>query len=239
MPARTPTWPSSSARSSVEKVRERKLDRLYEEIERPLIELLAQMEIWGVRVDPAVLRAMSQELQAELQRLEKEIHELAGGAFNINSPRQLGDILFHKLGLPATKKTRVTKGFSTSLDILEELAVLHPLARLVLDYRQKTKLKIDLRRRPPGAHRPGNGKDPYFLQPDRGLHRPALVELDPNLQNIPARGEWGQRFRRAFIPDKGHRLLAADYSQIELRILAHLSEDPALIETFLDGPGRP
>jgi len=215
-----------------EKVRERKLDRLYDEIERPLIELLAQMEIWGVRVDPAVLRAMSRELQAELQSLEKEIHELAGGAFNINSPRQLGSILFHKLGLPATKKTRVTKGFSTSLDILEELAALHPLARLVLDYRQKTKLKSTYADALPELIDPETGRiHTSYNQTVASTGR--LSSSDPNLQNIPARGEWGPRFRRAFIADKGHGLLAADYSQIELRILAHLSEDPALIETFL------
>jgi DNA polymerase I len=215
-----------------EKVRERKLDRLYDEIERPLIELLAQMEIWGVRVDPAVLRAMSKELQAELQSLEKEIHELAGGAFNINSPRQLGSILFHKLGLPATKKTRVTKGFSTSLDILEELAALHPLARLVLDYRQKTKLKSTYADALPELIDPETGRiHTSYNQTVASTGR--LSSSDPNLQNIPARGEWGPRFRRAFIADKGHGLLVADYSQIELRILAHLSEDPALIETFL------
>jgi DNA polymerase-1 len=214
-----------------EKVRERKLDRLYDEIERPLIELLAQMEIWGVRVDPAVLRAMSQELQAELQSLEREIHELAGGAFNINSPRQLGSVLFHKLGLPATKKTRVTKGFSTSLDILEELAALHPLARLVLDYRQKTKLKSTYADALPELIDPETGRiHTSYNQTVASTGR--LSSSDPNLQNIPARGEWGPRFRRAFIADKGHRLLAADYSQIELRILAHLSEDPALVETF-------
>jgi DNA polymerase-1 len=215
-----------------EKIRERKLDRLYDEIERPLIELLAQMEIWGVRVDPAVLRAMSKELQAELQSLEKEIHELAGGAFNINSPRQLGSVLFHKLGLPATKKTRVTKGFSTSLDILEELAALHPLARLVLDYRQKTKLKNTYADALPELIDPETGRiHTSYNQTVASTGR--LSSSDPNLQNIPARGEWGPRFRRAFIADKGHGLLAADYSQIELRILAHLSGDPALIETFL------
>jgi DNA polymerase-1 len=215
-----------------EKVRERKLDRLYDEIERPLIELLAQMEIWGVRVDPAVLRAMSKELQAELQSLEREIHELAGGAFNINSPRQLGSILFHKLGLPATKKTRVTKGFSTSLDILEELAALHPLARLVLDYRQKTKLKSTYADALPELIDPETGRiHTSYNQTVASTGR--LSSSDPNLQNIPARGEWGPRFRRVFIADKGHGLLAADYSQIELRILAHLSEDPGLVETFL------
>jgi DNA polymerase-1 len=215
-----------------QKVRERKLDRLYVEIERPLIELLAQMEIWGVRVDPAVLRAMSKEFEAELRDLEKQIHELAGGPFNINSPQQLAAVLFHKLGLPATKKTRVTRGFSTSLDILEELAALHPLARLVLDYRQKSKLKSTYADALPELINPATGRiHTSYNQTVASTGR--LSSSDPNLQNIPARGEWGQRFRRAFVADERHGLLAADYSQIELRILAHLSRDPTLIETFV------
>jgi len=215
-----------------EKVLERKLDRLYCDIERPLIELLAQMEIWGVRVDPAVLRAMSKQFQAELQSLEKQIHELAGGPFNINSPQQLGAILFHKLGLPATKKTKATKGFSTSVEILEELAPLHPLVQLVLDYRQKTKLKSTYADALPELIDPETGRiHTSYNQTVASTGR--LSSSDPNLQNIPARGEWGPRFRRAFIADKGHSLLAADYSQIELRVLAHLSEDPTLVETFL------
>jgi DNA polymerase-1 len=215
-----------------EQVRERKLDRLYEEIERPLIDLLAQMEIWGVRVDPRVLRSMSKEFETELRALEKQIHELAGGPFNINSPRQLGTVLFHKLGLPATKKTRVTRGFSTSLAILEDLAAIHPLARLVLDYRQKAKLKSTYADALPELINPETGRiHTSYNQTVASTGR--LSSSDPNLQNIPARGEWGQRFRRAFIPDEGYRLLVADYSQIELRILAHLSGDPALIETFV------
>jgi DNA polymerase-1 len=147
-----------------EKVRERKLDRLYEEIERPLIGLLARMEILGVRVDPAVLKSMSKELEGEIGRLEKEIHGLAGCAFNINSPRQLAEILFHKLGLQAGRRTKVTKGFSTSIDILEELAPVHPLARSVLDYRQMAKLK--------STYAPY----PYLLQSNRGLDRPSVLE---------------------------------------------------------------
>ncbi len=124
-----------------EQVRERGLLRLYEEIERPLIELLVQMELWGVRVDPSVLKRLSGEFERELGTLEKTIHELAGSPFNIKSPVQLREVLFHKLGLPASKKTKVTKGFATSLDILEELALLHPLPRHVLEYRQISKLK--------------------------------------------------------------------------------------------------
>ena len=214
-----------------EKVRAKKLDRLYEDIEKPLIGLLARMEVLGVRVDPAVLKAMSKELEGELGRLEKEIHEQAGCAFNINSPRQLAEILFHKLGLQAGRRTKVTKGFSTSIDILEELATVHPLARNVLDYRQMAKLKSTYADALPQIINPETGRiHTCYNQTVASTGR--LSSSEPNLQNIPARGPWGTRFRRAFIPDKGHVLLTADYSQVELRVLAHLSGDPTLIETF-------
>jgi len=216
-----------------EKIEAKSLDRLYEDIERPLIGLLARMEIWGVRVDTEVLKSMSKELGGELGRLEKEIHALAGGAFNINSPRQLGDILFHKLGLPSSRRTKITKGYSTSLDILEELAAVHPLARYVLDYRQMAKLKSTYADALPQLINPATGRiHTSYNQTVASTGR--LSSSEPNLQNIPARGPWGARFRRAFIPDKGHFLLAADYSQIELRVLAHLSQDPKLIATFLE-----
>jgi DNA polymerase-1 len=215
-----------------DKVRSRRLDRLYEDIERPLVALLARMEAVGVRVDPKVLKAMSKELAGELGRLEKEIHGLAGGAFNINSPRQLADVLFHKLGLQAGRRTKVTKGFSTSIDILEELADVHPLARHVLDFRQMSKLKSTYADALPQLINPETGRiHTSYNQTVASTGR--LSSSEPNLQNIPARGPWGTRFRRAFIPDKGHILLAADYSQVELRVLAHLSRDPTLVETFL------
>jgi DNA polymerase I len=214
-----------------DQVAARKLDRLYEAIERPLIALLARMEIDGVRVDPAVLKAMSKELEGEAARLEKEICALAGCTFNINSPRQLADVLFHKLGLRPSRRTRVTKGFSTSIDILEELAEAHPLARLVLEYRQMAKLKSTYADALPALINPETGRiHTSYNQTVASTGR--LSSSEPNLQNIPARGTWGTRFRRAFIPDPGHLLLAADYSQIELRVLAHLSGDRALLETF-------
>ncbi len=220
----TVLWDSAAAR---------KLDRLYREIEQPLIGLLARMEIDGVRVDPAVLKAMSKELEGETGRLEKEIYALAGCTFNINSPRQLADILFHKLGLQPTRRTRVTKGFSTSIDILEDLAETQPLARLVLEFRQMTKLKSTYADALPALINPETGRiHTSYNQTVASTGR--LSSSEPNLQNIPARGPWGVRFRRAFVPDKGHLLLAADYSQIELRVLAHLSEDKALLETFLE-----
>jgi DNA polymerase-1 len=212
-------------------VKARGLDRLYEEIERPLISLLARMEIVGVRIDPAVLKSMSKELEGEIGRLEKEVCALAGCAFNINSPRQLADVLFHKLGLQPSRRTPVTKGFSTSIDILEDLAEAHPLARLVLEYRQMSKLKSTYADALPALVNPETGRiHTSYNQTVASTGR--LSSSEPNLQNIPARGPWGARFRRAFVPDKGHLLLAADYSQIELRVLAHLSGDGALLETF-------
>jgi DNA polymerase-1 len=217
-----------------QKVREGQMDRLYEDIERPLIGLLARMEAVGVRVDPAVLKALSKELEGETSRLEKRIHELAGCAFNINSPRQLGEILFHKLGLQAGRRTRVTKGFSTSIDVLEELAAVHPLARDVLDYRQMAKLKSTYADALAQLVNPETGRiHTCYNQTVASTGR--LSSSEPNLQNIPARGAWGTRFRQAFVPDPGHLLLAADYSQVELRVLAHLSGDPTLVETFLSG----
>ncbi len=213
------------------KVRERGLLRLYEEIERPLVGLLVEMELWGVRIDSSVLGALSQEFEAELAVLEKKIHELAGSPFNINSPAQLREVLFHKLGLPPSKKTKVTKGFATSLDILEDLALLHPLPRHVLEFRQISKLKSTYADALPLLVNPETGRiHTSYNQTVAATGR--LSSSDPNLQNIPARGERGVRFRRAFIPEKGCQLLAADYSQIELRVLAHLSEDPRLSETF-------
>lgn len=216
-----------------EKVRERKLDRLYGDIERPLIELLARMEIWGVKVDTRALKDLSDGLGTDLRRLEKMIYELAGQEFNINSPQQLSSILFNKLNLPATKKTKVNRSFSTSIDILQELAPLHPLAQYVLEYRQAAKLKSTYADALPLLIDPATGRiHTSYNQTVASTGR--LSSSDPNLQNIPARGELGKRFRRAFIPEEADVFLAADYSQIELRILAHLSGDPALVETFLE-----
>ncbi len=212
----------------------RRLDRLYEEIERPLIDVLARMEVDGVRVDPAVLKAMSKELEGEAARLEKEICALAGVSFNVNSPRQLADVLFHKLGLRPARRTRVTKGFSTSLDVLEDMAGEHPAVGLVLEYRQVAKLKSTYADALPALINPETGRiHTSYNQTVASTGR--LSSSEPNLQNIPARGPWGARFRRAFVPDPGHLLLAADYSQIELRVLAHLSGDRALLETFRAG----
>jgi len=214
------------------RVREKKLDKLYREIEQPLIQVLAEMEIWGVKVDRGALEGLSAEFAAELSRLEKKIFELSGAEFNINSPQQLGDVLFHKIQLQPSRKTKITKRYSTSLDILQELAPLHPLAQYALEYRQLAKLKGTYADALPLLINPETGRiHTCYNQTVASTGR--LSSSEPNLQNIPTRGEVGQRFRRAFIPEKGDSLLAADYSQIELRVLAHLSGDPALTEIFV------
>jgi DNA polymerase-1 len=216
------------------KVKEMGLDRLYRQIEQPLIGLLAQMEIWGVKVDGRALKELSAELEAELERLEKKVFEASGAEFNINSPQQLADILFHKIQLQPSRRTKITKRFSTSLDVLQELAPLHPLAQHALAYRQLAKLKSTYADALPLLINPETGRiHTSYNQTVTATGR--LSSSEPNLQNIPTRGELGQRFRRAFIPEPGLLFLAADYSQIELRVLAHLSEDPALMETFAAG----
>ena len=215
------------------KIEEHRLERLYREIELPLIEVLAEMEMSGVRVDPAVLQKLSEDLEAQLKRLREKIYELAGHEFNINSPQQLAYVLFHKLNLPASRKTKITRGFSTSMDILQELAPLHPLAQHALEYRQVAKLKSTYADTLPLLLNPLTGKiHTSYNQTVTATGR--LSSSDPNLQNIPVRGDLGQRFRQAFIPSEGNCLLSADYSQIELRVLAHLSRDPALTEIFLN-----
>jgi DNA polymerase-1 len=204
---------------------------LYRNIELPLIGILAEMEEVGIKVDGQVLRALSGELSAELARLEKRVYEASGVEFNIHSPSQLADVLFHKLQLTGTKKTKSAGALSTSMDVLEELAPLHPLPKLVLEYRQMAKLRSTYAEGLLALIHPKTGRiHTSYNQTVASTGR--LSSSDPNLQNIPARGEWGKRFRSAFIPEKGFKFLAADYSQIELRVLAHMSGDPALIETF-------
>jgi DNA polymerase I len=207
---------------------------LYNDLERPLIEILAEMERVGVRIDDAALRALSAEMERDLKRLEKEIHELSGAVFNINSPKQLGEILLHKLQLPLSKKTRGTKSVSTAVDVLEEMAELHPVIPKILEFRQWSKLKSTYADALPALINPETGRvHTSYNQTVASTGR--LSSSDPNLQNIPARGDIGTRFRRAFVPGPGFGLLAADYSQIELRVLAHMAGDEALIETFRAG----
>jgi len=214
------------------KVKEKKLDSLYRKFELPLIEVLADMEMWGVKIDTQALKKLSSELEYELSHLRKKIYEISGEEFNINSPQQLAHILFDKLNLPASRKTKMTKSYSTSVNILQELAPKYPIAQHTLEYRQLTKLKSGYADSLPLLLNPETGRiHTSYNQTVTATGR--LSSSDPNLQNIPVRGDLGPRFREAFIPAQGHLFLSADYSQIELRVLAHLSKDPALIETFL------
>jgi DNA polymerase-1 len=214
------------------KVKNKGVGLLYESLERPLIQVLADMEMWGVRIDPEVLETLSEELQQDLDFLQKKIYAISQEHFNINSPKQLGNILFDKMGIQPSRKTRKTKSHSTDMSVLQELAKDHPIAQHTLEYRQFSKLKSTYSDALPILINPASGRiHTSFNQTVAATGR--LSSSDPNLQNIPARGELGKRCRQAFIPDPGNLFLSADYSQIELRVLAHLSEDPALIETFL------
>jgi DNA polymerase-1 len=213
---------------------EDELERVYREIEIPLIEVLAAMELAGIAIDRAEFEKMSTELEVELQRLTAEIYELAGIEFNINSPRQLGEILFEKMNLPSFKKTEKQRAASTRVDVLEELAASFPLPKKVLEYRSLSKLKGTYVDALPSLVHPKTGRlHTTFHQTVAATGR--LSSSDPNLQNIPIRTDLARRLRRAFVAAPGARLLSADYSQIELRVLAHLSRDPALIEAFRAG----
>jgi DNA polymerase-1 len=215
------------------KVKEAKLDGVYRELELPLITILADMETWGVKIDPDKLRDLSEEIQESLDRLSSRIFEISGEEFNLNSPSQLATVLFDKMGLPTSRRTQKTKGYSTSVSVLQDLAQNYPIAKHALEYRQLSKLKSTYADALPLLVNSETGRiHTSYNQTVAATGR--LSSSEPNLQNIPARGEWGPRFRRTFIPERGHLFLSADYSQIELRVLAHLSEDPGLIETFLN-----
>jgi len=211
---------------------ERGLTGIYEEIERPLVPVLAVMERHGIRVDPGRLEAFAKELELALDNLTREIYELAGGPFTIASPKQLGQVLFEKLKLPVLRRTKT--GYSTDADVLTELALGHPLPAKVLEHRSLAKLKGTYADTLPGLVNPSTARiHTTFNQLVAATGR--LSSQDPNLMNIPIRTELGRRIRAAFIPEEGWRFVAADYSQIELRILAHLSGEPAIIESFRRG----
>ncbi len=213
------------------RVQKDNLAPLYHQIEKPLIRVLADMEVWGIKIHPESLNRLSCELEQNMKVLEEKIHDNAGETFNINSPQQLSRILFEKLKLPASKKTQKTGSYSTGFSVLNDLAESYPIASFTLEYRQLAKLKSGYADTLPLLINPETGRvHTSYNQTVAATGR--LSSSDPNLQNIPARGEWGRRFRSAFIPEKGHLFLCADYSQIELRILAHLSGDTRLIETF-------
>ncbi len=205
------------------------LERIYFEIEMPLIYILTDMEEAGIKINRERTEELSKELDRELEALQSRIYMLAGSTFNINSPRQLGKVLFDDLGLKPMKKTKT--GFSTSMDVLEELSKSHELPREILNYRSFYKLKTTYTDTLPKLINPRTGRiHTSFNQTVTSTGR--LSSSDPNLQNIPIRGEWGTKIREIFIADEGHVLVSADYSQIELRILAHMSEDESLIDAF-------
>jgi DNA polymerase I len=217
-----------------EDVKQAGLTRLYEEIDLPLVPVLARMEHAGVKIDTAALARMSSELEREIGVKAREIYEAAGMEFNVGSPKQLGDVLFNKLNLPKPFKYGKGRAISTAVDVLEALAEEHPIARMVLDYRQLTKLKSTYVDTLPALIKPASGRlHTTFGQTGTATGR--LSSANPNLQNIPIRTELGRGIRAAFIAEPGHVLLTADYSQIELRLLAHFSRDPLLVEAYRRG----
>ncbi len=200
-------------------------------IDLPLMPVLARMEVAGVKIDTTALGRMSVELEKQCDARAKEIHAISGMEFNVNSPRQLGDVLFNKLGLPKPVKYGKGKTISTAVDVLEDLAVEHEIARKVLDFRQLSKLKSTYVDSLPMLVDSRTGRVHTTFNP-AGTATGRLSSTNPNLQNIPIRTELGREIRSAFIAEPGNVLLSADYSQIELRLLAHFSEDPLLVEAY-------
>jgi DNA polymerase-1 len=216
------------------KLREDQLEALFYEIELPLARVLADMETTGIGIDGEALKAISGEFAHQLRRLEQECYQLAGREFNLNSPVQLREILFGQLRLSVKGLKKTKSGYSTDADSLEKLAEVHPLPRKLLEYRALAKLKSTYSDTLPQLINPSTGRiHTQFHQALTATGR--LSSSDPNLQNIPTRSEEGRRIRRAFVPEPGFVLLSADYSQIELRVLAHLSGEPTLIDAFHSG----
>ena len=211
----------------------RRVTTVYETLERPLVPVLAQMEMAGVKVDRDVLSRMSNAFAQKMAQLEDEIHELAGEKFNVGSPAQLGEILFEKMELPGGKKGKTGK-YGTPADVLEDLATEHELPGRVLDWRQVQKLKSTYTDALQDHINSDTGRvhTSYSIA---GANTGRLASTDPNLQNIPIRTEEGRRIREAFVSTDGHTLVSLDYSQIELRILAHIAGIDALKEAFRDG----
>ena len=207
--------------------------RVYETLERPLVPVLAQMERHGVKVDRDTLSRMSNAFAQKMAGLEAEIHEVVGHPFNVGSPKQLGEILFDEMGLEGGKKGK-TGAYATGADVLEDLATEHKLPGLVLDWRQLSKLKSTYTDALQDHINPDTGRvhTSYSIT---GASTGRLASTDPNLQNIPIRSEEGRRIREAFVAEEGKVLVALDYSQIELRLLAHIADLPALKQAFADG----
>ena len=206
---------------------------VYETLERPLVPVLAEMEMAGIKVDKSVLSKMSNAFAQKMAQLEDEIHEMAGEKFNVGSPAQVGEILFDKMSLPGGKKGKTGK-YSTPADVLEDLATEHDLPARILDWRQLQKLKSTYT----DALQDHINKDTGRVHTSysiAGANTGRLASTDPNLQNIPVRSEEGRRIREAFVATPGHSLVSLDYSQIELRILAHIADIPALKDAFREG----
>jgi DNA polymerase I len=212
----------------------RGLRKVYDDIDLPLAPVLARMERVGIRIEPTQLQVLSERMDAEMQRLSAEIYSAAGKEFNINSPQQLGKVLYEDLNLPSPTKYGKGKITSTAADILETLALDYPIARLVLEFRQLAKLKGTYVDALPLLIQAGTGRlHTTFNQTGAATGR--LSSSNPNLQNIPIRTELGREIRAAFVPCEGWDLVVADYSQIELRLLAHMSGDPTLTKAFRNG----
>jgi len=217
-----------------QEVEETSLLNVYDEIDLPLVPVLTRMEHAGVKIDLNVLGKMSSRMQHEIDAKAKEIYECCGSEFNVNSPKQLGDVLFNKLNLPKPVKYGKGKTISTAVDVLESLALTHDAPRMVLEYRQLSKLKSTYVDALPALLDPATGRlHTTFDQTGTATGR--LSSANPNLQNIPIRTELGREIRAAFTAEPGHVLLAADYSQIELRLLAHFSKDGLLVEAYRRG----
>ncbi|WP_089932883.1 DNA polymerase I [Candidatus Entotheonella palauensis] len=214
------------------KLADHQLERLFQEVEMPLIEVLADLEMRGITVDADYLQDMSERLQIRMDALMEDIYSLAGEEFNINSSQQLQKILFDKLKLPPGKKTKT--GYSTDVSVLEQLAFEHELPEHILDYRHLAKMKSTYIDALPQLIHPETGRIHTSLN-QTITETGRLSSSNPNLQNIPIRSDLGRQIRRAFVAAPGHRLISADYSQIELRLLAHFTHDPVLTEAFRQG----
>ncbi|MBI4396315.1 MAG: DNA polymerase I, partial [Elusimicrobia bacterium] len=213
-------------------LRDKDMEQLFHDVEMPLVPILAEMEEAGIRVHMDYLRELSRRFEEDISSIEKGIHQMAGRPLNLNSPKQLSALLFDDLKLPVIRRTKT--GLSTDEEVLQKLSALHPLPAKIVEYRELTKLKSTYIDALINQIHPKTGRvHTSFNQAVTSTGR--LSSSEPNLQNIPIRSEAGRLIRKAFVPEEGHVLLSADYSQIDLRVLAHMSDDPALCEAFRQG----